>query len=56
MDPTHQDTMIPEHQENILHGMICENEDIDIDVTCEFLNDSSQGDESLKRGDGSGEV
>jgi hypothetical protein len=48
--------MDPTHQENILQGMICENEDIDIDVTSEFLNDSGQGDESLNRGDGSGEV
>jgi hypothetical protein len=48
--------MDPTHQENILQGMICENEDIDIDVMSEFLNDSGQGDESLNRGDGSGEV
>lgn len=48
--------MDPTHQENILQGMICENEDIDIDVTSEFLNDSGQGDESLNRGDDSGEV
>ena len=48
--------MDPTHQENILQGMICENEDIDIDVTSEFLNDSGQGDESLNQGDDSGEV
>jgi hypothetical protein len=34
--------------------MICENEYID--VTRTFLNDSCVGDESLNRGDGSGEV
>jgi hypothetical protein len=34
--------------------MICENEDID--VTRMFLKDSGEGDESLNRGDGSGEV
>jgi hypothetical protein len=36
--------------------MIRENEDIDIDVTRTFLNDSGEGDESLNWGDGSGEV
>jgi hypothetical protein len=34
--------------------MIRENEDID--VTRTFLNDSGEGDESLNRGDGSGQV
>jgi hypothetical protein len=34
--------------------MIRKNEDIDITRT--FLNDSGEGDESLNRGDGSGEV
>jgi hypothetical protein len=36
--------------------MIRENEDIDIDVTRTFLNDFGEGDESLNRWDGSGEV
>jgi hypothetical protein len=51
MDPAHG---TDQDQENILHGMIRENEGID--VTRTFLNDSGEGDESLNRGDGSGEV
>jgi len=50
MDPAHD--IDPQDQENILHGMINENED----VTRTFLNESGEGDESLNRGDGSGEV
>ena len=52
MDPEHSVPQNPEEQENILHGMINENED----VTKTFLNESGEGDESLNRGDGSGEV
>ena len=51
MDPAHG---IDQDQENILHGMIRENEGIN--VTRTFLNDSGEGDESLNRGDSSGEV
>jgi hypothetical protein len=51
MDPAHGTTQDDEY---FLHGMIRENEDID--VTRTFLNDSGEGDESLNRGDGSGEV
>jgi hypothetical protein len=51
MDPAHGKTQDDEY---FLQGMICENEDID--VTRTFLNDSGEGDESLNRGDGSGEV
>ena len=40
-----------EHQENILEGFIRGD-----DVTKTYLNDSGEGDESLNRGDGSGEV
>jgi hypothetical protein len=50
MDPAHGKTQDDEY---FLQGMICENEDID--VTRTFLNDSGEGDESLNRGDGSGE-
>jgi hypothetical protein len=53
MDPAHGTA---QDGENFLQGMICENEHIDIDVTRIFLNDSGEGDESLNRGDGSGEV
>jgi hypothetical protein len=53
MDPAHGTT---QDDENILQGMIRENEDINIDVTRTFLNDSGEGDQSLNRGDGSGEV
>ena len=52
MDPEHGVPQNPQEQENILHGMINENED----VTKTFLNESGEGDESLNRGDGSGEV
>jgi hypothetical protein len=51
MDPAHGTTQDDEY---FLQGMIRENEDID--VTRTFLNDSSEGDESLNRGDRSGEV
>ena len=51
MDPAHGTTQDDEY---FLQGMIRENEDID--VTRTFLNDSGEGDESLNRGDGSGEV
>jgi hypothetical protein len=51
MDPAHGKTQDDEY---FLQGMICENEDID--VTRTFLNDSGEGDESLNRGDGYGEV
>jgi hypothetical protein len=51
MDPAHGTTQDDEY---FLQGMIRENEDID--VTRMFLNDSGEGDESLNRGDGSGEV
>jgi hypothetical protein len=51
MDPAHGKTQDDEY---FLQGMICENEDID--VTRTFLNDSGEGDASLNRGDGSGEV
>ena len=44
------------HQENILEGFIHGDEVIVGDVTKTFLNDSGEGDESLNRGDGSGEV
>ena len=44
-----------EHQENILEDIIRGPEDI-VDVTTEFLNNSGEGDESLNRRDGSGEV
>jgi hypothetical protein len=51
MDPAHGKTQDDEY---FLQGMICENKDID--VTRMFLNDFGEGDESLNRGDGSGEV
>jgi hypothetical protein len=51
MDPAHGTSQDDEY---FLQGMIRENEDID--VTKIFLNDSDEGDESLNRGDGSGEV
>jgi hypothetical protein len=51
MDPAHGKTQDDEY---FLQGMICENEDID--VTRMFLNDFSEGDDSLNRGDSSGEV
>jgi hypothetical protein len=51
MDPAHGTTQDDEY---FLQGMIRENEDID--VTRTFLNDFGEGDESLNRGDGSGEV
>jgi hypothetical protein len=53
MDPAHGTA---QDDENFLQGMIRENEDIDIDVTRTFRNDSGEGDESLNRGDGSDEV
>ena len=50
MDPAHG---TDQDQENILHGMIRENElGEGLDVTRTFLNDSGEGDESLNRGDG----
>jgi hypothetical protein len=49
MDPAHGTA---QDDENFLQGMIRENEDIDINVTRTFLNDSGEGDESLNRGDG----
>jgi hypothetical protein len=51
MDPAHGTIQDDEY---FLQGMIRENEDID--VTRTFLNDSGEGDKSLNRGDGSGEV
>jgi hypothetical protein len=51
MDPAHGTTQDDEY---FLQGMIHKNEDIN--VTRTFLNDSGEGDESLNRGDGSGEV
>jgi hypothetical protein len=51
MDPAHGTTQDDEY---FLQGMIWENEDID--VTRTFLNDSGEEDESLNRGDSSGEV
>jgi hypothetical protein len=51
MDPAHGTTQDDEY---FLQGMIRENKDID--VTRTFLNDFGEGDESLNRGDGSGEV
>jgi hypothetical protein len=51
MDPAYGTTQDDEY---FLQGMIRENEDID--VTRMFLNDSGEGDKSLNRGDGSGEV
>jgi hypothetical protein len=53
MDPAH-DTA--QDEENILQGMIRENEDINIDVTRMFLNESCEGNESLNQGDDTGEV
>ena len=60
MDPEHG--VPPQDQENFLLGMINENQygpnndpDND-DVTKTFLNESGEGDESLNRGDGFGEV
>ena len=44
-----------EDQENILQDIIRGPEDI-VDVTTEFLNNSGEGDESLNRRNGSGEV
>jgi len=44
-----------ENQEDIIAGMIRGEEAVG-DVTAEFLNNSGEGDESLNRGDGSGEV
>jgi hypothetical protein len=44
-----------ENQEDIIAGMIRGEEAVG-DVTTEFLNNSGEGDESLNRGDGSGEV
>jgi len=43
-----------ENQEDIMEGMIRGEEAVG-DVTTEFLNNSGEGDESLNRGDGSGE-
>jgi hypothetical protein len=51
MDPAHGATQDDEY---FLQGMIRKNEDID--VTRVFLNDSGEGDESLNRGDSSGEL
>jgi hypothetical protein len=51
MDPAHGTTQDDEY---FLQGMIRKNEDID--VTRMFMNDFGEGDESLNRGDGSGEV
>jgi hypothetical protein len=51
MDPAHGTAQDDEY---FLQGMIRENEDIN--VTRTFLNDSSERDESLNRGDSSGEV
>jgi hypothetical protein len=51
MDPAYGTAQDDEY---FLQGMIRENEDID--VTRTFLNDSGERDESLNRGDGSGEV
>jgi hypothetical protein len=51
MDPAHGTT---QNDEYFLQEMIHGNEDID--VTRTFLNDFGEGDESLNRGDGSGEV
>lgn len=55
MDPEHgvppQD---PQEQENILQGMINENNPYDPnndDITRTFLNESGEGDESLNQGD-----
>ena len=44
-----------ENQENILEDIIRGPEDV-ADVTEQFLNDSGEGDASLNRQDGSGEV
>ena len=44
-----------EDQENILQDIIRGPEDVG-DVTSQFLNNSGEGDESLNRRDGSGEV
>ena len=44
-----------ENQENILEDIIRGPEDVG-DVTSQFLNTSGEGDESLNRRDGSGEV
>jgi len=44
-----------ENQENILQDIIRGPED-GADVTSQFLNNSGEGDESLNRRDGSGEV
>jgi hypothetical protein len=51
MDPADKKSQDDEY---FLQGMIREN--VDIDVTRTFLNDSGEGDESLNRGDDSGEV
>ena len=45
-----------ENQEDIIADMIRGDEVIVRDVTEQFLNESGEGDESLNRGDGSGEV
>ena len=45
-----------ENQEDIIADMIRGEEVIVGDVTEQFLNESGEGDESLNRGDGSGEV
>jgi len=45
-----------ENYEDIMQDMIRGEEGIGGDVTEQFLNESGEGDESLNRGDGSGEV
>ena len=44
-----------ENQEDIIADMIRGEEVVVGDVTSQFLNESGEGDESLNRGDGSGE-
>lgn len=56
MEPEHN--VPPQEQENFLHGMINENrsDPNNDDLMRLFLNESGEGDESLNREDGSGEI
>jgi hypothetical protein len=56
MEPEHN--VPPQEQENFLHGMINENrsDPNNDDLMRMYLNESGEGDESLNREDGSGEI
>ena len=56
MDPEH--SVPPQEQENLFHEMINENlsDPNNDDLMRMFLNESGEGDESLNREDGSGEI